>query len=176
MKILIAVASKHGNTREIADVIAEELRAAGHLASVRDIDEVGDLAAYDAAVVGSAVYLGNWLPEARRFVEDARAQLSAIPVWLFSSGPIVFRGGPVGQPMPEDDPAHLDVLLDATQARGHHVFGGKLDRHQLNFVERLGVRAAKASEGDFRDWEEIRGWARGIAAALQGSVESAAGR
>ena len=178
MKMLIAVASKHGSTREIADAIGEELRAAGQQADVRDVDDAGDVAAYDAAIVGSAVYLGNWLPEARRFVEDARAQLSAMPVWLFSSGPIVLSGGgQIGhdQPTPEDAPAHLDELLDATRARDHHIFVGKVDRHALNMLERLAVRAAKAPEGDFRDWDDVRGWARGIAAALPGSVPAAAG-
>lgn len=28
------------------------------------------------------------------------------------------------------------------------------------------VRALKAPHGDFRDWEEIRGWARAIAQAV----------
>lgn len=27
-------------------------------------------------------------------------------------------------------------------------------------------RTLKAPEGDFRDWDEIRGWARGIASEL----------
>ncbi|HUZ02512.1 MAG TPA: flavodoxin domain-containing protein [Thermomicrobiaceae bacterium] len=177
MKILIAVASKHRSTREIADVIAEELRAAGHLADVRAPDDVGDVATYDAAIVGSAVYMGNWLGAARRFVEDNRAGLSSIPVWLFSSGPIVLHSGTIGhdQPTSADDPAHLDALLDATGARDHRVFAGKVDLHEFNFMERLAVRAAKASEGDFRDWEAIRQWARDIAAALPVTVASAAG-
>lgn len=177
MKILIAVASKHHSTREIADAIAEELRAAGHLVDVREPDEVDDVAAYEAAVVGSAVYLGNWMPEARRFVEGNGARLSAMPVWLFSSGPIVLASGQIGrdQPTAEDNPAHLDALLGATGARDHRVFVGKVDRHELNFAERLAVRAAKAPDGDFRDWEAIRGWARGIAAALADVGAPAAG-
>ena len=33
-------------------------------------------------------------------------------------------------------------------------------------VERLLVKALKAPEGDFRDWEAIRDWARSVAADL----------
>ncbi|HEX5417857.1 MAG TPA: flavodoxin domain-containing protein [Chloroflexota bacterium] len=56
MKILVAVASRHGSTREIADVVAQELRASGHVAVPRDARDVESVDEYDAAVVGSAVY------------------------------------------------------------------------------------------------------------------------
>jgi menaquinone-dependent protoporphyrinogen oxidase len=46
------------------------------------------------------------------------------------------------------------------------LFAGKLDRTGLNLLERAAVRAAKATDGDFRDWEEIRSWAAGIAKPL----------
>lgn len=174
MKILIAVASKHGSTREIADAIAEELRTADYLADVRDVREAGDVGAYDAVIVGSAVFLGKWMTEARKFVEANREQLSSMPVWLFSSGPIIFRNRPDEHATSEDDPSHLDELLDSTHAREHRVFGGKLDRNQLNLGERLAVRAAKAADGDYRDWEEIRGWARDIAHELASATVSPA--
>ena len=32
--------------------------------------------------------------------------------------------------------------------------------------ERIVTRAVHAPEGDFRDWEDIRAWARGIAESL----------
>lgn len=176
MKILIAVASKHGSTREIADAISEELWAARHQADVRDVREVDDLGAYDAAVIGSAVFLGNWMSEARAFVETNRAQLLSMPVWLFSSGPIIFRDGEAGHPASADEPRHLDRLLEASGARDHRVFGGKLDRRQLNVMERLSVGAAKAKDGDYRDWKDIREWGRSIAAALTDAVEPVVAR
>lgn len=171
MKILIAVASKHGSTREIAEAISEELWGARYQADVRDVREVDDLGAYDAVVIGSAVFLGNWMSEARAFVERNRMKLSSMPVWLFSSGPIIFGDGEEVPPASADEPRHLDRLLEATGARDHRVFGGKLDRRQLNVMERLSVRAVKAKDGDYRNWNDIREWARGIASALSDVVE-----
>jgi menaquinone-dependent protoporphyrinogen oxidase len=168
MKILIAFASRHGSTREIAQELAQELRVAGHSVRVRPIDEVTDIEQYDAAIIGSAVYMGNWLPEARRFVDEHRAHLAGMPIWLFSSGPLG-----ADDPQPKGDPAHIDALMQATQAHGHRVFIGKLDRSGLGPAERLLARVVKAPKGDFRDWDAIRAWAREIAMALPALAISA---
>ena len=170
MKILIVVASKYGSTREIAEAIAEEVGAAGHEVELRVVTDGkaagvdGDAVnGYDAAVVGSAVYMGKWMAEAREYVAEHGEQLAAVPVWLFSSGPLGDEY-PEGMGVPE----HLDELLAQTRARDHQVFVGRLDKSQLNLAERLAARMVKAPEGDFRDWPAIRGWARGIAAELDG--------
>ena len=57
--------------------------------------------------------------------------------------------------------------LEATHAREHRVFAGKLDRSRLGFFEKAVVIALRAPEGDFRDWDEIRDWASSIASSLQ---------
>ena len=61
----------------------------------------------------------------------------------------------------------MDVaeIVAATRAREHRVFAGKLVRRQLDFGERAIVVALRVPEGDFRDWEEIKGWASRIADA-----------
>src|SRR5262245_57913922 len=88
MRILIAVASRHGSTLEIAEALAAELRGAQHAAEVQDIADKPGLDGYDAVLVGSAAYMGKWLAEARQFVERHQVELRARPVWLFSSGPL----------------------------------------------------------------------------------------
>src|ERR1700738_4761509 len=87
MKILVAVASRHGSTHEIADALALELEMAGHDVDVQAIEDSPTVEGYDAAVIGSAVYMGKWLPQAEQFVDRHQAQLAAMPVWLFSRGP-----------------------------------------------------------------------------------------
>ncbi|HMA37720.1 MAG TPA: flavodoxin domain-containing protein, partial [Chloroflexia bacterium] len=132
MKILIAVASKHGSTREIAETIAAELRDAKHIVSVREADAVNEIARYDAVILGSAVYMGTWLDAARSFAAQHRAALAQRPLWLFSSGPL-------GANFPErpDDPDQLALPLDGVEIRDHRVFVGKLDRRNFSFGERL---------------------------------------
>lgn len=164
MNVLVAVASKHGSTREIATAIADELRAAGLEVDLRDLKEAGaikGLGGYGAVVLGSGIYAGNWLPEARRFAQGQRAALAGLPVWLFSSGPL---GSP--DPQPRDDPAKLAAPLGDVPVRDHRVFVGKLDRDDLGLGERLIVKMVRAPYGDFRDWEDVRGWARKVAGEL----------
>jgi menaquinone-dependent protoporphyrinogen oxidase len=53
MKILIAYASKHGSTRQVADAIAAELEPTGHEVVVRPAAAERDPGAYDAVVLGA---------------------------------------------------------------------------------------------------------------------------
>jgi menaquinone-dependent protoporphyrinogen oxidase len=166
MRVLVSAASKHGATAGIAEEIGRTLRealeASGEEAvvDVRPAGDVISVGGYDAVVLGSAVYAGHWLESARELARDYADALAERPVWLFSSGPI---GDP---PKPEEDPVDVAPILESTGARGHRVFAGKLDRRTLGFAERAIMLALRAPEGDFRDWEAIRAWAREIAAAL----------
>jgi menaquinone-dependent protoporphyrinogen oxidase len=161
VNILISVASRYGSTNEIAAVIGQELRGAGHTVDIYSPDDVRSLEPYDAMIVGSAVYAGNWLPVARDFVHQHRARLAQVPVWLFSSGPLG------DDPQPKGDPDQIPELMAAIGAREHTVFVGKLDKGNLGLGERLVSRIVGAPEGDFRDWDAIRNWARSIALALK---------
>jgi menaquinone-dependent protoporphyrinogen oxidase len=163
MTVLITAASKHGATREIAEVIERVLDEHGVSAERLDLDEVGDLGRYEAVVLGSAVYMGQWLKEARSFIDWHGGELAERPTWLFSSGPIV---GDPAKPDPADEAAGIHAL-EAAHAREHKLFAGKLDKSRLGLLEKAAVRAAHASEGDHRDWDEINRWATEIAAQLK---------
>ncbi len=161
MKILVAYATRHASTGEIAERIAADLQAAGHAVDlvVAEADRWLD-DEHDAYVIGSAIYMGRWLREARRFLADNAAVLKRRPVWRFSSGPL------------DDDTStgidahHVGELLAAVDARSHTIFGGRLRETDVGPLERVVVRAVRAPFGDFRDWEAVDGWAAGIAGEI----------
>ena len=160
VRVLVTAASRHRATAQIADSIAEQLTAAGHVVDIREPGSVHDLDNIDAVVLGSAIYLGRWLKPARELVARLGPELASRPVWLFSSGP-------VGDPLrPSEDCADAGAAVAAAGAREHRVFAGQVDRDQLGFAERAMVRTFHAAVGDFRDWEEIKEWARDIDAQL----------
>lgn len=161
IQVLVTAASRHGATHDIAKAITDELHAAGLETALVPPDAVVTLEGFDAVILGSAVYAGRWLEPARRFVERYRAALQDRPVWLFSSGPVG------GQPAREEEALDVAGAREATRARDHRVFPGRLDRGRLGLAERAIVRVVRAPDGDFRPWDEIAAWARSIADALE---------
>jgi menaquinone-dependent protoporphyrinogen oxidase len=161
MRVLVTAASKHGATAEIAEAISDRLAEKGcdvvHLLP----PDVTSLDGIDAVVLGSAVYAGRWVEAARELVDRLGPALATRPVWMFSSGPI---GDP---PKPQEDPVDAAAMVEATDAREHRVFAGRLDRSLLSFGEKAIVIALRAPEGDFRDWDAIRAWADEIAQELE---------
>ena len=160
MRLLIAVSSKHGSTREIAGAIGQAVRETGIEVDVVDAHDVESVDRYDAVIVGSAVHWGRWMGPARDLVHGSADALRTRPVWLFSSGPL---GRDIVDPA---DAAEGLKLLDLVGARDHRVFPGKADREHLGFVERRIVSMVKSPWGDHRDWPAIGEWAASIAQEL----------
>ena len=86
MHILVTAASKHGATDEVADAIAKRIEAAGFTVDRVAPADVTTVEPYDAVIVGSAVYILQWMPEAHDFMERFKDDLRDKPVWAFSVG------------------------------------------------------------------------------------------
>jgi menaquinone-dependent protoporphyrinogen oxidase len=165
-QVLVAYATKHGGTAEIAERIGEVLRQAGLRTDVLPADRVDDAGAYEAVVLGSGVYIGRWRKEAARFLKTNEQLLTDLPVWLFSSGPTG-----EGEPLELTDgwrlPGALQSIADRVQPRDIAVFHGVLDEKKLGAIEKWTIKNVKAPLGDFRDWDAVAAWAKGIAEALK---------
>jgi menaquinone-dependent protoporphyrinogen oxidase len=107
MNVLVTASSKHGATEEIAEKIGSELAGRGFEVTRKRVEEVSTLGGYEAVVLGSAVYMGKWMKAAKELATREASALSAIPVWLFSSGPI-------GKAASKPDPA---TVRRATRSR-----------------------------------------------------------
>lgn len=176
MRVLVAYASKNGSTAEIAEKIAGELRIDGLEVDCVEAGKVRRLDAYNAVVLGSAVYVKRWRSSARRFLPRHGKALSALPWWVFSSGP-------VGEPKPGDDranawlePPKTMAKVERLGARAHVVFGGRVAAKSHNFIERAMAKNTPAQFADRRDWDQIAGWADEIAAQLKTGDGGPSGR
>jgi len=165
-RVLVAHASKRGGTGEIAEEIGRVLRDAGLDVDVVPADRAGDPSAYDAVVLGSAVYIGRWRKEAVKFLEAHAETLADRKVWFFSSGP-TGEGDPLELVEGVLVPEALQPVVDQIEPQDVTVFHGILDASELNFIERRMIKMVKAPLGDFRDWDAIRSWAEAIAAELK---------
>ena len=159
--VLVAYATKHGSTAEIAQAITEELTRQGIDADCRRADEVKRLDGYDAVVLGSAVYMKRWQPDARKLLRKHAGELAERPFWIFSSGP--FGEHP---DLSWSEPPHVVAKAERLGVRDHVIFGGRLPVDPSGFMERALVRDTPPEYADRRDWTDIRAWATGIAATL----------
>ncbi|MFT3774963.1 MAG: flavodoxin domain-containing protein [Minicystis sp.] len=164
MKILVTHGSERGGTAGIADRIGATLREAGVAVDVQPAREVRDVRAYDAVIVGGALYANRWHADARRFVLRHAAALRARPVWFFSSGPLDDSADHQG--LPPTPP--VQQLMDFVGASGHATFGGRLAPDAHGFVA---ASMAKTHAGDFRNMARIDAWARDVAHRIEEDSE-----
>lgn len=192
-RILVVFATKHGSTPEVAQAVAEELRAGGAEVDVRPASLDGTLGKYRAVVIGAPMILG-WHKDALRFVERHRTELATkrtayfvMAASLTETGEETVEGVPIVKDpwltKPPRDPARLRFreryarpakylekpFKKAPEVRPSSVafFAGSLDLTKMNIFEKAFVMLViGATPGDSRNWDFIRDWARDLAAQL----------
>jgi len=162
-RVIVAYASRHEATAEIAGAIADELGTAGCAVALAEARSVARMVDVDGAVIGSALYLGRWDEAALALLRRERAALASIPTWLFSSGPVGV-GRATARPERLPQPEEVAALAAEIGARST-TFGGRIDPADGSFETRIAADAGLT--GDWRDFGRIRAWARTIAADLQ---------
>jgi menaquinone-dependent protoporphyrinogen oxidase len=152
-RILLAFATKHGSTADVAGVVAAELREAGLYVEVAEICAVRDLTGFDAVVVGAPLYVGRWHRDARVFLRRFSGALGSRPLAIFALGPLKEDGSDVAGAQRQLNAALAESPVRAADAV---LFGGALDPALLHFpLDRM-------PKADVRDWVRIRAWARGL--------------
>ncbi|MCW2809743.1 MAG: flavodoxin [Friedmanniella sp.] len=161
MKILVTYASRMGSNAEIAERIGQQLTAAGHQVEVVGCTRAPSVEAFDAVILGSALYVGRWERSALRWLGAQGPLLRGRPTWLFQSGPCGegFDLGAVKVPRAVRRLTHRLGLQPPV------TFGGRLDP-QLTTTRVARWMATGSYAGDFRDWEQIAAWTAKVAVQL----------
>jgi menaquinone-dependent protoporphyrinogen oxidase len=157
--VLIAFATKHGSTREVAEAVAARLQVHGLATQVRAAGDVAALDGYDAVVLGSAIYMGRLHEDARTFLRRHREGLAARPLAVFGMGP---------RTLSDEDVASSRRQLGAALGKeplvhpvATTVFGGAFDPVHYRFPFN------RMPASDVRDWAAIRAWGDEVATRLQ---------
>jgi len=165
VKALVAYASKHGSTAEIAKTIATMLHDNRLEVDFHEVTGVTALAEYDAVVLGSAIYSQSWMPEMMDFLTRRAQLLAQTPVWVFSSGP-TGKGETTDLLEGWTTPAQLQPVINTIDPREVVVFHGRLDLRRLTLAELMLVKAYGGPLGDYRQWDAIKLWAQKIRDAI----------
>ena len=159
-RVLVTYASKYGSTGGVADAIGKELCSKDVAADVVLIKNAGNISSYQGVVIGSAIYMGKWMPEAVDFVKKNRDILRQVPVAYF----LVCMT--LSQPTEKNRAevlSYMDPILKAVpeiKPVGIGTFAGALDYNNLSWLNKKILKSKGSPEGDFRDWNAIRAWAR----------------
>src|SRR3954451_10636059 len=154
-RALIAYASKHGSTREVAERVAAVMRSSGLDVDVLPAAEVCHLRGYDAVVVGGALYAGRLHKDGRAFLARHQDRLAVRSFAAFALGPKTLDPTDVASSR-----AQLDRALKAVpqvEPVSVAIFGGVIDPSALRFP----FNHMPAS--DARDWAAIDAWAKDLA-------------
>ena len=168
--VLVAYGSKHGATREIAQAIAETLRADGVAAHVESA-LTADPRAGHAVVVGAALYAGRLHPDARRFLELNADVLAELPLAVFGCGPRTLEPDDVASALRQLRRG-LDAAVPSLRPLSTTIFGGAVDPRRLRWP----LNRMPAS--DARDWDAVRDWTQeltGLPGFLRTPAELSAG-
>lgn len=162
-RVLVCYATRYGATEEIAREIGKILQEAGLAVDVTPVIDVAGLHPYRAVVIGSPIYMGKWLHESTQFVRDHRFALSHRQVAAFA----------VGYSLKDRLEEHLrnaDRAIDAIRLYVEPVdvalFAGRVVPDTMSAADQAILALGGVKPGDFRDWDEIRAWARKLAGLL----------
>lgn len=173
-KVLIAYATAHGSTGEVAQFMGRVMRAFSLDVTVKNVEVIEDIDPYELVFVGSPIHAGMWLPQLSQFLAKFGDELESKRNYLFVTCIRVL----------EDDTS-LEHILDnylykpALESLNIHpddvgVFAGKIKQHTIEGDERWllstnydGKKMPGNFDQDYRDWHEIAMWIDQIIKALQ---------
>ncbi len=167
MKVLVAFASTHGSTQEVAAAIADVLRGQGLVVDLQPARDVRSLEGYGAVVLGAPLYMFHLHKDALRFLSRHQKALSGgLPLAVFAGGPFGEGDGNEWQEVRKSLDSEL-AKLPWLAPISVQVIGGRFDPAHLRFPWNL-VPALKAMPpSDLRDWDAIRAWARSLVEIFQ---------
>ena len=164
-RILVTYATCAGSTVEVATAIAETLAKRGFSVDVKAVKTRPALSGYDALVMGSAIRMGAWLPEAVSFIKDNQAALSGLPLALFTVHMSNLADDETSRAARADYTAPLKAFVTP---KDEAFFAGVMDYTKLSFLDGLIAKAVASQShgptGDQRDWSKISAWAQAVMA------------
>jgi menaquinone-dependent protoporphyrinogen oxidase len=173
IRAMVGFGTNYGSTKDIAQEIATVLRGDGWNVDVYDLGTSRPIEpeAYDLFVIGSGIKMGAWSKEALRFIKDNMDVLHRKRVSLFVSC------GDMLDPAKEAEARkkYIDDVVNQYPGLVPYsvgIFGGVFDFKKYGILVRgvlknlrkgLEAKGVDISEPyDFRDWDAIREFARGL--------------
>ncbi|MHB1477361.1 MAG: flavodoxin domain-containing protein, partial [Coriobacteriia bacterium] len=151
--VLVVYGTKSGCTAGIAERVGAVLTGLGVTVDVKPAQDHPDASAYDAVIAGSGVRAGLWHAPVKQWLLTNAAILRGKPVALFTAC-LTMATDP---DKADEVRAYTDPLVTESGIEPVDVglFAGMNEPKAFSLPERLIMKAMKAPEGDFRDYESV---------------------
>lgn len=162
-RVLVGYATDSGTARDIAAIIAEELRRAGSHVDVADLAAAQPSpAGYDLVIVGSGIHAGAWYAPALTWLTAWSDELAQAPVALFNTCLNAAR----------DDLQEVCLAYNAAPSAlvapvASTSFAGRFVPAEVGFFKRIFLRTLQQKPKDHVDPATIRAWAADLIGARQ---------
>lgn len=187
MRILVAYATRNGQTRKIAEAMAQRMRERGHDAVLLDLhrfDLVPEVTGYDAVVLGGPLYAQRHPRRLERLAWWRKCELAALPTAFFSVSLSAGSRDERGRAAAE---ACVDRFIARTGWKPglRACFAGTLAYREYGFLQRLFMRHISAKNGgstdmsqnhEYTDWEQVEAFTDSILASAALPRTGRAGR
>lgn len=172
MKILVAYASAHGSTAEVAAFIGRVLDVYSVDVTVAHADTVKDISDYDVFLLGSAIHSSMWLPSLSQLMFRFEDQLREKPIYMWLNCIIVMEEG--GEEKARNTYVWDEALTRLNLSRDQIAFfPGKLNWDEVDGDEKWvlssryeGKKLPGQTRGDYRDWQAMAEWVHQVAKDL----------
>lgn len=168
MKTLILYLTNDGQTKKIAEKLAEQIRHETLVLDLKDNEEKAKslLAEYDQIVIGASIRYGHFQPTFKRFVDQNQPVLNAKKSAFFSVNLTARKA--------DKNTAETNVytrkVLERIQWKPTtvEVFAGALLYPRYNFFDRVmiqfimkitGGETDKTKEVEYTDWDKVKKFA-----------------
>jgi menaquinone-dependent protoporphyrinogen oxidase len=166
--VLIAYDTIHGSTAEVAEHIGGKLCELGFEVDVRLAQNVTDISAYDAVIIGTAIYKFAWMEGSKNFLNKNRTALSKKHTAYF------MLGAAMSTDIPETRAGAKEMFMDPVLSEFPEVvpltlglFGGEVNfaENQYNLFEWIVLKILGLIIGysdkngdDWRNMDTIDAW------------------
>jgi menaquinone-dependent protoporphyrinogen oxidase len=173
--VLVLYVSGEGQTRKIAERVAELLEQNFHRATIASLKTPPELEGFDAVVIGASIHVGQYPKYLREFIISRRNELERVPTAFFS---VCLTAAGKDEKSRQTVAGYLRQLFEQTgwEPSVTASFAGALRYSKYSFLKRQLVKTIAKRDGrptdtshdyEYTDWEDVLGFTTSLSIYLE---------
>jgi menaquinone-dependent protoporphyrinogen oxidase len=163
--VLIAYATRTGSAIGIAEEIGNVLTASGFTVTIQNIIKVTEIKNFDCIILGSPIQALSIMKEVKSFIKTNSAELKTKKTGFFITCFSLKSGN---EKTVKETYDYADKIGNDFGSLSNTAFMGTINYSKVKFFTRFLLKyIVKAKEGDYREWDKIKDWAKKLVELLK---------